>query len=429
MVKGDTIYDRFRDRILFSIHDTLGRVVGFGGRACKEAEVKYLNSPETPIYQKSRLLYGLYQAKEAIRKQDCCYLVEGYTDVLALHHAGIPNVVASPGTSLTPEQVRLLKRFTTHVILLFDGDEAGLKATLRGIDLTLQEGLDVRIVRLPHNEDPASYAQKVGKEAFLHYLKHRAKDFVTFHVHTFLPDQENDPAKKTSVAQRLMETLARIPDPIKRAVYLDLASKLMGLEKAVLETALAKVAREPQAAPTSAPQPTKDNAQHRAEAAILYYILHYGNQEIDNGVTLASFAFHELEDIELTHPAYKSLYDILLAQWKKADKTSVEAVLHNASEPIRKATIDIMAAYPHAMSPRWLERYVVAQESTRLHHIVCKNILRLKLTVIRDLLAQAYEQLRTLTEPQAVYEHLIVYAALKDVEREITKALGIVIME
>ncbi|MBC3784301.1 DNA primase [Spirosoma utsteinense] len=216
---GDNkVFDRFRGRVMFPIHNVSGRVIAFGARILKvdKTQPKYLNSPETVVYHKSQVLYGIFQAKQAIRLEDVCYLTEGYTDVISLHQAGIKNVVASSGTSLTTEQIRLIARFTPNVTILYDGDAAGIKAALRGLDMVLEEGLNLRLLLLPDGEDPDSYVHKVGADAFKEYVRNQAKDFIDFKAARWLTEAGDDPLKRAEGISDVCASITKIPDPLKR---------------------------------------------------------------------------------------------------------------------------------------------------------------------------------------------------------------------
>ena len=234
--EGGRQYDRFRERVIFPIHNLSGRVIAFGARILKadKTQPKYLNSPETEVYHKSRVLYGIYQAKNAIRQEDNCYLVEGYTDVISLHQAGIANVVASSGTSLTTEQIRLIARFTKNITVLYDGDPAGIKAALRGVDMVLEEGLAVKVVVFPDNDDPDSYVQKVGPVAFREYIVKTGTDFITFKTKLFLAEAANDPFKRAGVIKEIVQSIAKIPDSIQRAVFYKQTANLLEVDEGTL---------------------------------------------------------------------------------------------------------------------------------------------------------------------------------------------------
>ncbi|MEI6049137.1 MAG: DNA primase [Bacteroidota bacterium] len=232
----DRVFDRFSSRVMFPIHSLSGQVLGFGGRILKTdpKSAKYLNSPESEIYHKSRILYGIYQARKSITQEDRCYLVEGYTDVMSLHEANIENVVASSGTSLTQEQVRLIKRFTQNITILYDGDAAGIKASIRGIDLVLEEGMNVKIVLLPDSEDPDSYSKKVSNEEFLNFLKKNETDFIRFKTQLLLKEANNDPVRKADLIRDVVKSIAVIPEAITRTVYIKECSTVLEVAEPIL---------------------------------------------------------------------------------------------------------------------------------------------------------------------------------------------------
>ena len=234
---SDKVFDRFRNRVIFPIHNVSGKTIAFGARILKpdpKNPAKYINSPETEVYHKSNVLYGIYQAKNAIRSKDVCYLVEGYTDVISLHQAGIENVVASSGTSLTLEQIRLISRFTQNVTVLYDGDAAGIKASLRGMDMILEEGLNVKLVVFPEGDDPDSYVRKIGSEAFSAHISEHATDFITFKAELFLQEAGKDPFKRAELIKDMVESISKIPDSIKRQVFFQKTAALMQMDEAIL---------------------------------------------------------------------------------------------------------------------------------------------------------------------------------------------------
>ena len=236
IVKENRQFDRFKGRVLFPIHSMSGRILGFGGRiltADKKA-AKYLNSPESDIYYKSKILYGLFQAKKEIAKQDNCYLVEGYTDVISFHQSGIENVVASSGTALTSDQIRLVNRLTKNITVLFDGDAAGIRASIRGIDLILEQGMNVKVVQFPDGEDPDSFAKSHSNEELKKYLEDSAQDFINFKVSLLLKDSNNDPIKKAGVIRDIVMSISKIPDGIQREVYVQECARIMDISERVL---------------------------------------------------------------------------------------------------------------------------------------------------------------------------------------------------
>jgi DNA primase len=232
----ERVFDRFSSRVMFPIHSLSGQVLGFGGRILKTdvKTAKYLNSPESEIYHKSRILYGIYQARKSITQEDKCYLVEGYTDVMSMHEANVENVVASSGTSLTQEQVRLIKRFTQNIVILYDGDPAGIKASLRGIDMVLEEGMNVKIVLIPDNEDPDSYSKKLSNEDFLKFLKENETDFIRFKTQLLLSEVNDDPIKKAELIRDVVKSIAVIPETITRTVYIKECSTVLEVSEPIL---------------------------------------------------------------------------------------------------------------------------------------------------------------------------------------------------
>jgi len=241
--RDDYLFDRFAGRVIFPIHSLSGNVIGFGGRTLKSDKniAKYLNSPESDIYHKSRVLYGLFQAKKSIVSKECCFLVEGYTDVIAMHQAGIDNVVASSGTALTTEQIRLIKRFSGDITILYDGDEAGIKASFRGIDMILEEGMNVKVVMLPAGEDPDSFAQSHSSSEFLEFIQSNEKDFISFKTEILLAEAQHDPIKRAQLITDIVKSVAVIPDGIMRSVFLKDSSLLLGVEEQVLYNEVNKI--------------------------------------------------------------------------------------------------------------------------------------------------------------------------------------------
>jgi DNA primase len=240
--RDDWVRDRFAGRVMFPIHNLAGRVIAFGGRILKDdpKAAKYLNSPESEIYHKSKVLYGIFQGKREIARAEKCYLVEGYTDVLSMHQAGIENVVASSGTALTTEQIRLVKRFTPNITIIYDGDAAGIKASLRGIDLVLEEGMNVKVLLLPDGEDPDSFAKKKGASGFREYIDENETDFIQFKTRLLLKDAEKDPVAKARLISEVIRSVAVIPDTITRSVYIKECSKLLDVNEEILYTEVRK---------------------------------------------------------------------------------------------------------------------------------------------------------------------------------------------
>ncbi|MBT4918165.1 MAG: DNA primase, partial [Flavobacteriaceae bacterium] len=242
IVKGEKQFDRFKGRVIFPIQSMSGRTLGFGGRILTNDKkaAKYLNSPESDIYHKSDVLYGLYQAKSVISKEDNCYLVEGYTDVLQFNQSGIINVVSSSGTALTPNQIRLINRLTKNITVLYDGDDAGLRASIRGIDLILEQGMNVKVCTFPEGEDPDSFAKNNSIEVLKEYLNENSKDFITFKANLLVKEADNDPIKKANTVHEIITSISKIPDDIKKEIYIQECSRLMNIEESTLYGSLAQ---------------------------------------------------------------------------------------------------------------------------------------------------------------------------------------------
>src|SRR5690554_4837219 len=300
IVKTDTstgsatkMFDRFKGRVMFPIRSMSGRTLGFGGRilTSDKKAAKYLNSPESDIYYKSKVLYGIFHAKQSIAKEDNCYLVEGYTDVIQFHQTGIHNVVSSSGTALTPEQIRLVNRLTKNITVLFDGDAAGLRASLRGIDLILEQGMNVKICTFPEGEDPDSFARKKSLEELDEFLTDNAKDFIAFKANALAEDSKNDPVKKAQTIHDMVASIAKIPDIIKREVYLRECSRIMDISEQVLfnsiaqllrkenrETAKRKNTTQPFEVVSSNEKVEKVDVQFQLEQKLIELLVLYGNE-------------------------------------------------------------------------------------------------------------------------------------------------------
>ena len=336
--KGDYKFDRFASRIIFPIHRISGQVIGFGGRILKKDNkaAKYINSPESDIYHKSNVLYGLYFAKKDIIKNDKCILVEGYTDVISMHQEGIENVVASSGTALTQEQVRLIKRFTKNVTVLYDGDEAGIKASLRGIDLILEEGLNVKVLLLPEGEDPDSYARSNSNKEFLDFISHNESDFIKFKTKLLLKDAENDPVKKATLIIDIVRSISVIPDNIIRSVYIRECSKILDIDEAILYNETYKIRRNkayeksrksyyiPDYKPANKVKQVEDlkiGNDFPHEKDLLRIIMRFANKELrlenENNPTVLDYVIQELrnDELEFRHPVYKMVFSEIVRMY------------------------------------------------------------------------------------------------------------------
>ena len=449
--KAGKTYDRFRGRVMFPIHDVAGQVIAFGARILTAAvdQPKYINSPETLIYHKSDVLYGIYQAKQKIRQADNCFLVEGYTDVIALHMAGIANVVASSGTSLTEAQIQLISRFTKHITIVFDGDPAGMKASLRGIDIVLEKGLDIKVVMLPAGEDPDSYARQVGSTAFQAYLQAQAQDFITFKAHLLMQGAQDDPIQSAGAIKEIVQSIAVIPDAVKRAVLVRQCSKLLDIDEAVLLAEQNKLLlqrkreqrqdraslrpQEPAMAlttPSGLLHPPKLAASIEGyERESIRLLLNYGTVSMDDGRPLCEYLLRELADVHFQTPIYKQILELYQQQLVQGQAVDVTYFIQSQDEAIKKTAIDLTAS-PYEISDQWAERYhiYVAKEDDDLHQTAFKNILRLKLRLIHQLMDENKQELKDNPSPMEEDRLLQVHTALKQSETAIAQRLGIVVM-
>ena len=447
--KEQKTYDRFRGRVIFPIHNVSGKVIAFGARVLKAAknQPKYINSPETAIYRKSDSLYGIFQAKQQIRQEDNCYLVEGYTDVLGLHMAGIANVVASSGTSLTEEQIQLMSRFTQHITIVFDGDPAGIKASLRGIDMVLERGLNVKVVLLPEGEDPDSYARKVGVTAFQAYLKAQTQDFIKFKATLLMQAAQEDPMRQAMAIQEIVQSIAVIPDAVKRAVLIQQCSKLLSIDEAVLtaeqnKLVLRKEQEERQRDARSLRAHTapmtlfpKDTPVHKLADSIKAYeresirmLLSYGTAALADGQPLYAYLLQELEEVQFRTPEYKAILEHFQHQLVQGKVVDATYFIQSEDETLKKTAIDLTAS-PYEVSAHWEERHQIytTKEEDDLHQTAFKNILRLKLRLIQQLIEDNRVGLQNNPEPEEEDRLLQLHAALKQSEGAIAQELGIVV--
>ncbi|ALM49698.1 DNA primase [Flavobacterium psychrophilum] len=379
--------DRFRGRVMFPIQSMSGRVLGFGGRILgnDKKAAKYLNSPESDIYHKSKVLYGIFHAKQSIAKQDNCYLVEGYTDVIQFHQAGIENTVASSGTALTPDQIRLISRLTKNITVLFDGDAAGLRASIRGIDLILEEGMNVKVCTFPDGEDPDSFAKKTPHDDLVAYLAENAKDFIQFKAGLLMDEAKNDPVKKAGLIRDMVTSISKIPDRIQREIYIQECARIMDISEQVLASTLAqlvqkdvvdagKKAKEEQVANVMKPVPddeggmpgqqqTRINILDRVEQKIIEILLLYGNIEEEFQDVYIKYdeegkEFEETEnknykvyeriylnlqedEIEFTNPMFKDLYKAIIEKYLSGGELVIDTFLNDLHPELQHVATDV----------------------------------------------------------------------------------------
>lgn len=442
-------YDRFRGRVIFPVHNLSGKVIAFGARILtkEKDQPKYINSPETDIYHKSQVLYGLYQAKNAIRLDDFCYLVEGYTDVISLHQADIQNVVASSGTALTEEQIKLMRRFTENVTVLYDGDQAGIKAALRGIDLVLKGGLNVRIVLLPDGEDPDSFSKKMGSTELRQYLKDHTQDFISFKIGLYSKEAANDPIRKAEAIREIVTSIGLIPDPIKRSVYLQETSNLLKIQESVLFTELNKLIihdrqrkdedrkREEVRKPAPDIEPVPDKGQtvspeELQEREMVRLLLNYADSELEEDMDLLTFFISEFEDIEFLNESYAYIYNTFLNGRNEGKLIDSTYFLHNGPENIKGLVADLTLRKYYA-SPHWSTKYHIyfSDEKENIQEHAHQNVLRKKYRYIQRLIEENKEKLKDAENrisEKEIDDLLDMQMKLKNADVEIAKELGIV---
>lgn len=447
-------FDRFRGRIIFPIHGLSGSVAGFGARTLRTDKnvAKYLNSPESEIYHKSRILYGLFFAKKSIVNNDRCYLVEGYTDVIALHQSGIDNVVASSGTALTVEQIRLIKRFTPNVTIIYDGDEAGIKASFRGIDLILEEGLNVRVLLLPDGEDPDSFSRKNSSSEFLDFISRNENDFISFKTGILLKDAQKDPVKKANLVNDILGSIAVIPEVINRSVFIKECSKILDIEERVLYSEVNKIRRKrydqrwrsgpvKQDVITSKP-PTQPQVpsfveevySEYEEREIVNFLLRYGNenlklQEEEEEIMVADYIIREIQNdnLEFENLIYKKIFETVVELLDKEGKISEKYFIFNEDEKIQKLAVDIYTD-KYSISKMWRRKEnFIELPGDNIGIEVPKALLAYKSRIISKAIKDLQEKIAVASQEddqEKVYELQKQFMNLKDVQILISKQLG-----
>ena len=443
--RDGALYDRFRDRVIFPVHNISGRIVAFGGRTLRtdKAVAKYQNSPESEIYSKKRELYGLYFAKKAIQQLNFAILVEGYLDVISMHQAGIENVVSSSGTSLTTEQIRLLGRFTKNITVIYDGDAAGIHASLRGIDMILKEGMNVRVVLLPEPEDPDSFARAHTADEVQEYIRANEQDFLAFKARLLLKDAEGDPIRKAALIGDMVQSIAQIPDAIQRSVFIKECARIMDIDEQIL---ISEVARK--RLTTSGDRETdeflrrqtvqrqREAAQHEVEYArrveagssfealereIVKYLLKFGHCSFDfkEGremvpCNVAEVIFGELSDDNITfrNPVYAKIMATYRAQWEQTGpgvEVPVRLFLNHVDPEVCNAAVDLLTADDnYVASELWRRKEVhVESEAEMLAVGVPKAVTLYKSKVIDSLIKELNARLADDTLTDAEQEEVL----------------------
>ena len=459
--------DRFRGRVIFPIRSMAGRVQGFGGRILSATlkTAKYINSPESEVYHKSKVLYGMFEAKKAIAKEDICYLVEGYTDVIQMFQLGIENIVSSSGTALTPEQIRLIRRLTSNIVVLFDGDQAGLRAAIRGIDLILEQGMNVRVCSFPEGEDPDSFAKSHSREEIIKYLKESARDFIQFKTDLLLKESGNDPVKKANTVRDIVKSISKIPDAIQQEIYLKQCASSMEVSETVLFNALAQEQNKKK-------PPTIINIQNKGlneiliqkisfqgkqvnpllvlERKIIGILLKYGNQEADFDDLYVSYdeegniteepkivhsKVHEKifldlqqDEVELIQPEFQILYKQLIEHFQSERDVKPEKIIQQENPELGKILSDILFEDEVHQLHDWEKKNIfVKDRKSAVGQLVSETIL----TFRRHLIDQKIQSLMDVAKKEdaneedvSFLEEVIQYQNLKKVlSRKLNRVL------
>ncbi|MDC6349981.1 DNA primase [Zeaxanthinibacter sp. PT1] len=445
-------YDRFKGRVMFPIHSMSGRVLGFGGRILgnDKKAAKYLNSPESDIYHKSKVLYGINFAKQAIAKEDNCYLVEGYTDVIQMYQSGIENVVSSSGTALTPEQIRLVNRLTRNITVLFDGDAAGQRASLRGIDLILEQGMNVKVVTFPDGEDPDSFARRHTEDELQQYLKSEAKDFIQFKTSLLAKEAANDPIKRADTVREIVQSISRIPDRIQREIYIQECAAMMNISEAVLFNTLAQMGKKQgmDAAKKTKeeqksfevvrddPPAAKVDVQYELERKIIEVLLLYGKQqqefedlvlkENDEGelvlepeqfkARVFEKIYLDLQDdeIELAHEQFKKIYTRIIAEMNENDDFSLQVFLNSLDQELSAEISSILMEEEKYTLHDWERKDIYPKEKdSGVAQLVSETILTLRCYLIKKRIAALQKNTEAVEQDhREILEEIINYLQL-----------------
>lgn len=416
-------FDRFKGRVMFPIHSMSGRVLGFGGRILtnEKKAAKYLNSPESDIYHKSKVLYGIYYAKQAIAKEDNCFLVEGYTDVIQMHQRGIENVVSSSGTALTPEQIRLINRLTKNITVLFDGDAAGLRASLRGIDLILEQGMNVKVCSFPEGEDPDSFAKNNAYEDVVLYLEENAKDFIQFKTSLLAEEAANDPIKRADTVRDIVNSISKIPDQIQKEIYIQECAKIMQISEEVLYNTLAQIGKKGAADANKKRKQEqkafevvkndqaveKVDVQYELERKIIELLLLYGNQKeefedlvlkeneegdlilapevVEAKVYEKVYLDLQEDEIELTNDSFRTIYYKLIEGLNENDAFSVNTFLSELNQDVMQEVSSILMEEERYILHDWERKDIYPKDKKNsIAQLVGETILTLRCNLIKN---------------------------------------------
>ena len=452
IVKETKQFDRFKGRVMFPIHSMSGRVLGFGGRilAKNEKAAKYLNSPESSIYHKSKVLYGIYYAKQTIAKEDNCYLVEGYTDVIQFHQKGIKNVVSSSGTALTPDQIRLINRLTKNITVLFDGDPAGIRAALRGIDLILEQGMNVKICTFPEGEDPDSFAKQNTLEELQAYLKENAKDFIAYKASLLMEEAQNDPVAKANLIRDMVTSISKVADNIQREIYVRECSRIMDISEEVLFSTLAQMSKKAQneankshnqkqkafeVVKSTSPR-VKVDIQYELEQKIIEILLLYGSRkeafedlilkENDKGALALEPVIHEVkvfekifldlqeDEMQFTNENFKTLYYTIIDSLNQSDDFVIESFVNHLDPDLASDVTNILMNEERYNLHNWEKNNIFPkQKDVSIAQLVSETILTLRCFLIDLKVNKIKQETQNEVDHRALLEDVLNYSNLK----------------
>ena len=438
--REDRPFDRFKGRVMFPIQSMSGRTLGFGGRILTNDKkaAKYLNSPESDIYHKSKVLYGIYHAKQAIAKQNNCFLVEGYTDVIQFHQSGIENVVASSGTALTPDQIRLINRLTKNITVLFDGDAAGLRASIRGIDLILEEGMNVKVCSFPDGDDPDSFAKKTSYDDLVAYLDENAKDFIQFKASLLMKEAKNDPIKKADLIRDMVVSISKIPDRIQREIYIQECSRIMDISEQVLQSTLAQLVQKDSAEVVKSEKKESEKKAfeviksgnpvggqkvdilYRLERKIIEILLLYGNKteqfedvmmksnddgEIEHVIEFKEYkVFHRIylslqeDEVELANPLFRELFNDLINFYLQNENFNLEQYLMHLQPEFAQEVTDILMEEERLVMHNWEGQNIFPKSK---NDTISQNVSETILTLRWYLVGKIIDELKSSILPDA----------------------------
>ena len=452
IVKETKQFDRFKGRVMFPIHSMSGRVLGFGGRilAKNEKAAKYLNSPESEIYHKSKVLYGIYYAKQTIAKEDNCYLVEGYTDVIQFYQKGVKNVVSSSGTALTPNQIRLINRLTKNITVLFDGDPAGIRAALRGIDLILEQGMNVKICTFPEGEDPDSFAKQNTLEELQTYLKENAKDFIAYKASLLMEEAQNDPVAKANLIRDMVTSISKVSDNIQREIYVRECSRIMDISEDVLFSTLAQIGKKAQndanklynqkqkafEVVKSTAAPIKVDIQYELEQKIIEILLLYGNRkeafedlilkENEKGALELEPVIHEVkvfekifldlqeDEMQFTNANFKTLYYTIIDSLNQTEDFVIESFVNHLDPVLASDVTNILMNEERYNLHNWEKNNIFPkQKEGSIAQLVSETILTLRCYLIDRKVDEIKQDTQDEVDHRVLLEDVLNYSNLK----------------